>query len=92
MPPEAEALLALTAMHGHSGQPAALSPQCQGLTDRHGHGPEDGQKTGQLLQRHHLQQQTYHPVRTGPPQGELELISQLSMFHHQIKHSVQTLF
>lgn len=70
MPPEAEALLAPTAMRGHSRQPAALPPQCQGLTDRHGHGSEDGQKTGQLLQRHHLQQQTHRPVRTGPPQGE----------------------
>lgn len=70
MPPETEALLALTAKHGHSGQPAALPPQCQGLTDRHGRGPEDRQKTGQLLQRYHLQQQTYRFVRTGPPQGE----------------------
>lgn len=70
MPPEAEALLALTAMHGYSRQPTALPPQCQGLTDRHGRGPEGGQKTGQLLQRYHLQQQTHRPVRTGPPQGK----------------------
>lgn len=62
MPPEAKALLALTAVHGRPRQPAALPPQRQGLTDHHGHGPEDGQKTSQLLQRYHLQQQTHRPV------------------------------
>lgn len=59
IPPQAQALPAHPAMWQFVHLPSALPPKHQGLTDRHGHISENCQETGQLLQRHHLQQQTY---------------------------------
>ena len=70
MPPQAKALLTPAALHGPPRQSSAFPPQRQGFTDRHGSGPEDCEEAGQLLQCHHVQQQTHSPLRAGPPQGE----------------------
>lgn len=49
--------------------PVALPPQHQGLADRHGHVAEDGEEAGELLQRHHLQQQAHRRLRASSPEG-----------------------
>lgn len=54
-----------------SRQPTSLPSECQGLPDCHGPCPEDSEEAGQLLQRHHLQQQAHRAVRASPPQGIL---------------------
>lgn len=70
MPPQTQALPARAAVRGPVLRPLALPPQHQRLADRHGHVPEDRQEAGQLLQRHHLQQQAHRRVRAGSAEGK----------------------
>lgn len=70
MPPQTQALPARAGVRGPLLRPLALPPQHQRLSDRHGHVPEDRQEAGQLLQRHHLQQQAHRRVRAGSAEGK----------------------
>lgn len=68
--PQAQALPSHPAMWKFVLLPSALPPKHQGLADRHGHVSENCQETGQLLQCHHLQQQTYRCIWAGSTEGK----------------------